>query len=191
MRRFLSFLGFRLGWLSATNDGRCLIMWILTGLMLVFSIFYGPGEPLLTRTASQQVFALAKTDRQDTRSNPWWDADRSLARTSWSEPTLAAKTVFEKSWWPWITTGILFVLSLIYTPISKREEAVAAVKDAWDYVLAKTETEEAKTKTEERQKQVSVMEKISQQVGWKKLFSIDMLSQFAGNFVQRWFLRRR
>lgn len=193
MRNFLSFLGFRLGWLSATNDGLCLLLWILTGLMLVFSIFYGPGEPLLTRTASQQISELAKIDRQNTYDNSWWDADKSLAKTSWSEPAQAAKKTRDKSWWPWIITILLFITSVIYTPIAKREEALAAGKDAWNYISAKTETEDIKMKPKEGEvkQQVSIVEKISQQVGWKRLLSFEMLSQFAGDFVRRWLFRKR
>lgn len=191
MDRLLSVLGFRLGWLTASNDGRCLIFWVLAGLMLLFSVFYGPGEPLLTRTANQQISELAKIDRQDTRSNPWWDADRSLTRTSWSEPIPPAKIASEKSWWPWIMTGILIILATIYTPIAKREEFLTASKDAWEHITARTETEEAKPQTGEIQRQIGMVEKISQRVGWKRLISIDMVSQVAGNFLQRWLFRKR
>lgn len=187
-------LGFRLGWLAATNDGRCIIFWVLAGLMLVFSISYGPGEPLLTRTANQQISELANKADYQNINNPWWDADKSLIQTSWSEPVPPAKTASEKSWWPWVITGLLFVLSIIYTPIAKREEAIEAGRDAWEYLMAKTETGEAKGKAAEEGKQASassIVEKISQQVGWRKLISIDVLGQFAGNFIQRWLFKRR
>jgi len=183
-------ISFFMSWFLSSNDRRCLLFWVATGLMLILSIFYGPGEPLLTRTVNQQVSELAKIDYREA-NNFWWDADKSLAKTS---PT-PTKIASEKSWWPWVTTGILFVISLIYTPISKREEAIAAGKEAWDFITAKTETEDVKMKPEEpgkeAKRQASIVEKISRQVGWKRLLSFEMLSEFVGNFVQRWLFKKR
>ena len=186
IRRFLSVFGFRLGWLTASNDGRLLMLWIATAIMLVFSILHGPGEPLLARTINNQVSEFAQMDnRQDLYSTPWWDADKSLAKSS-----KAAEKTSEKSWRPWVLTGILFVISCIYTPVSKREEATEAIKAAIDYFKAQTETKDSAAEEGKKEGHVSIMEKFSQKVGWKKLLSLDLIGQIAGNFLQRTIFKR-
>lgn len=181
-------LGFKLGWLLASNNGRCALLWALTIIMFLFSVFYGAGEPLLTRTIDQQLSRVAQIDRP---SDSWWNTDKSLAKTSWSKLAPSQQTS-TKSWWPWLATALLLVLAIVYTPKAYKEEILSAGHEAWELLRARTETGEAKKESGEvKQVGVSVVEKISQQVGWKRLLSMDMISQLAGNFVQRWLFRRR
>lgn len=177
-------IAYRLGWLLASNNGRCLVLWIITGILLIKAIFAGFGEPILTHTIDKKISESQSKYHQSVYDS-WYHGEKMSAAVKgqkWHDPQEKQKP---HSWSPWILFFFFFFISLIYTPIAFREEAKEAFEEAKIKIMEKEETEA-------REAPVAVGERKPRPAGgagWKssftRLFSIDLLAEFAWNLMSK------
>jgi len=170
-------------WLFMVNNGRCVLLWIITGYLLYISITTGLGEPILNNfaerigttsgVASEQVDMLYKIHYNLPLDQPL--------------PAPPAKASLWWSWRWWIATFCFFLLSVIYTPIALREEVVEIGKGAWENLREREETE---TQAAPAQPPAgagtpptpSTTHKVRD--SFSRLFSIDLLAEFVWEAIR-------
>ncbi len=182
-------IGYRLGWLLASNNGRCLALWIITGGLLVMSIFSGFGEPILTHTVEKKIFEIPQTEYHQSVYDAWYGLEKVEAETAGKNWLPAKEETPSLLWgWKWWLAFLLFLfISAIYTPIAFREEIKEVWEDTWIKIREKEETEakEEKTKTGESASEptVSGKETFAKQLGLE--FAAEFLAEMVQKFVRR------
>ena len=161
MKRFL----YRFGWLLASNNGRCLLLWLITVFFLIMTILSGFGEPITSRAIDEMIYDVSRESGE-----------------IYSQPPPTSSI-----WWCWkwlILFFIFFIASVIYTPIAFREEVADVFGDAWRKVKERREAEaetKAETKIEETKKPPAG------KTSFGRLFSIDLLAEFAWGAISKIF----
>ncbi len=181
----MNWIKYRLGWLLASNNGRCWILWVITGILLVVAIFSGFGEPVLTHTIDKKISEISQSKYHQSVYDAWYGPERTKAKAAGKEwPTTKKTPSLFWGWSPWLTFFLFFFISLVYTPIAFREE----VREAWQEAKIKIkEKEETEAKTETPQE--GAKPKAPGLAGWKpsfaRLFSIDLLAEFVWNTISK------
>lgn len=182
MRNFFAWIRYRLGWLLASNNGRCLVLWVITGILLLVALFSGFGEPIFTFTVDKKISEISQSKYHQSVYDAWYGPERAKAKaTGQKQPMAKKQPSLLGSWSPWLLFLLFFLISLIYTPIAFREE----VREAWQEAKIKIkEKEETEAKPQEEAKP-----KTPGLAGWKpsfaRLFSIDLLAEFVWNTISK------
>ena len=185
MRNFFAWIRYRLGWLPASNNGRCLALWITTGIVLIVAIFSGFGEPALTHTIDKKISEISQSKYHQSVYDAWYGPERAKAKVASEKWPVAKKqpSLFW-SWSPWLLFFLFLFISLVYTPIAFREEIREAWSEAWIKITEKEETEAKITIPKE---QASKKTTQSWRVSFARLFSIDLLAEFVWGTLSKIF----
>lgn len=185
MDRFL----FRLGWLLANNNGRCIALWAVTAALFIAAIWTGFGDPILSTTLTEKIKEVAQTSQYHQALYGVWNHGKEVARSH--DHGL-------RDWSLWIWFFVALLISLIYTPIAFREEA----REAWDEAVRRfrerRETEARMPKPEVIATGVSAVATTGAAAAavplgggfWtllRRLIPIEIIAEFIGIFVQKIF----
>lgn len=192
MRNFLARLGYRLGWLLANNNGRCLALWIVTGAFLVMGILSGFGEPVLTHTIDKKISEIPQSKYHQSVYDAWYAPERIKAELSGEKWPVAKKPLsLLWSWKWWLGFILFFFISLIYTPIAYREEIWEMGRNAWRKAREKREAEAKEKETQGKGEGVAQStESGSGRNTFAKQLGLEFAAEFLAEMTQK-VIRRR
>ena len=164
--RAVNWACYHVAWVLATNNRRCLLLWIFASVLLAVAFASGPGEPVLVRLVQDQTASLERTIKAQ---NSWWWGSVAAIQEG---PSLFW------SWWPWIRFFLVLAAALIYTPIAFREEAV----EAWVRVsawLREREDQEAGSRGA-----TPPFQPVVRSHSFWQLLRVDLIAEFVSEFAR-------
>jgi hypothetical protein len=175
-----------LTWLIFVNNGRCVLLWIITGLLLWHSIATGLGEPILNNFAER---IGADAGITNTQVDMIYKIHRNLPLDQ-PLPTPQTKPSLWWSWRWWLATLAFFLISAIYTPVALREEIVEAGQRAWESIREREETEARTAPPTPPSGEAPTTPPTPPPTrsrfrdSFSRLFSIDLLAEFAWDIIR-------
>ncbi|MFA5163457.1 MAG: hypothetical protein WC441_02915 [Patescibacteria group bacterium] len=115
-------------WWLGTNNGRALILIILSVLLWIVCAIIGPGEPLINPTTFRNESGLSK--QEQLYNNIVKDVDK-----SYQIPPKEHQNTGHKIWWK--LAIIVTLITLVYAPLSLREEVAEGVREGVERMLDK------------------------------------------------------
>jgi len=123
----------RLNSLFRTSRGRCLILWSISGILLIIALFSGFGEPILPYIVNQKIDEVAKPKNQQSVYDSWYKGEKAIAELQgrkFEDPREKKQPSLIWSWKWWIAFGISFGISFIHHSIILTERASKITKRA-------------------------------------------------------------
>lgn len=175
----------RLFWLIASNNGRCVLLWLLTFVVLVLCLIKGHGEPILSRSLDSNIQRMQSQYHQGVYDT--WNRFEALRRQAAGEsiPRPRRQPSVFWSWVHWRVFGWLLFFAIIYTPIAFREE----VHDALEIVLRRRREAEARVTPATTSTPTSATPSTTGGIRdrfWY-LFRIDLLAEFVWEAIENIF----
>jgi hypothetical protein len=173
-RRWLALQIYRLASLFRTNNGRLALAWKMTGILLIASIVFSFGYSMI---GSEPRHEEIPSKYHQAFYSAYYETKLVESEKVFMQ---FLHRIFSVHGWLWASFGIFLLFSLVYTPIAYREEVVAAEHEVY-YRLRERESSEGKT---------TVASIPDNRVGsaklhsFKRLFSIDVLAEFAWEAVK-------
>ncbi len=173
-RRWLALRMYRLASIFRTNNSRLALAWKMTGILLITAIVFSFGYSMIGNEPRHEK--IPSTYHKSLYS-AYYGTKLIESEKVFEQPSYG---IFSVHGWLWAFFGIFLLFSLIYTPIAYREEVVAAGHEIY-YRLRERESSEGKTTAAST---TSVREGSAKLHSFRRLFSIDVLAEFAWEAVK-------
>ena len=131
------------GDLCFNNNTRSVAFFILAIFLTISAFIGGRGEPLLSNEIATVTEKVSAVKLPDTFKDFLWKAATNDGEITIKEKAPEVKKVvtpekqakpeiFWPSWWHWVVAIVVWLIAIVYFPLSRRDELFQLVGDLWN-----------------------------------------------------------